>query len=313
MNQIGKIKKVPIREIWKREDTDFSRWLSENIDYLNDVINLNITVQSVEEPVGPYRVDVYAEDEQGNKIIIENQLEKTDHSHLGQLLTYMVNLDAKTAIWISTNPVDEHTRVVEWLNEITPHDMFFYLVRVEAIQIEGQNMVAPLFTVVEGPTEELKKLGLEKKEYAERHFKRQEFWEQFLAYANQHTDLTRNLNGNKDNWIGIGLGFGGVSINCVISKKYARTEVYINRGSQEENKRVFDIFSDHKDEIEAKFGAPLTWERMEDKVTSRIKWQLDGVSVSGEADWSKMNEFMTDGLIRLHEAVKEVVKLMRAG
>jgi hypothetical protein len=313
MNQIGKIKKVPIREIWKREDTHFSKWLSENIDYLNDVINLDITIQSVEEPVGPYRVDVYAEDQNGNKIIIENQLEKTDHSHLGQLLTYMVNLDAKTAIWISTNPVDEHTRVIEWLNETTPHDMFFYLIRVEAIQIEGQSMVAPLFTVVEGPTQELKKIGIEKKEYAERHFKRKEFWGQFLDYSNQHTDLTKNLNPKPDSWLGIGLGFGGVSVNCTVSNKYARTEVYINRGSHEENKRVFDVFTEHKHVIETKFGGSLIWERMEDKITSRIKWQLDGVSVSNENDWPQMNEFMTDGLIRLHEAVKEVVKLMRAG
>jgi len=311
MNQIGKIKKVDIREIWKREDTHFSKWLSENIDYLNDVINLNLTVQSVEEPVGPYRVDVYAEDEFGNKIIIENQLEKTDHGHLGQILTYMVNLDAKTAIWVTTKPVDEHTRVIEWLNETTPHDMFFYLIKVEAIKIEGQDMVAPLFTVVEGPTQELKKIGLEKKAYAERHFQRKEFWTQFLEYSSSKTELTRNSNPNTESWIGMGSGFSGVGFNCAISKRYARVEIYINRGSQEENKRIFDLLETQKEIIENKFGNSLIWERMDDKVTSRIKWQLDGVSVSEESDWQKMNEFMTDGVTRLYEASRETIQSLR--
>jgi hypothetical protein len=245
-------------------------------------------------------------------VIIENQLEKTDHGHLGQILTYMVNLDAKIAIWITTNPVEEHTRVVEWLNETTPHDMFFYLVRVEAVMIEGQDMVAPLFTVIEGPTQELKKIGLEKKEYAARHSNRKEFWTQFLEYANKKTDLTKNLNPNTEAWIGVASGLSGVSYNCVTSQKYARVEVYINRGSQEENKRVYDLLLSHKDEIEAKFGHALVWERMDEKVTSRIKWQLDSVSVSNEGDWSKMNEFMVDGVVRMHDAARGVIQTIRS-
>lgn len=116
---IGKIKKIDPREIWKHEAKHFTPWLAKNIDYLSDVLNMDISVQTVEGNVGPYFVDIYGEDSSGNKIIIENQLEKSDHTHLGQILTYLVNLDANIAIWITTNPSEEHQQVIEWLNETT--------------------------------------------------------------------------------------------------------------------------------------------------------------------------------------------------
>lgn len=125
---IGKIKKVSLRELWKKEDKHFTKWLEENIDYLNDVIDIDISIESREENVGPFRVDLYGEDNNGNKVIIENQLEKTDHTHLGQIITYLTNLEAKTAIWISSEPVEEHEKAIEWLNETTPDDISFYLI-----------------------------------------------------------------------------------------------------------------------------------------------------------------------------------------
>jgi hypothetical protein len=308
---IGKIKKVPLREVWEREDKHFSKWLSENIEYLGEVLGLTMNVLSVEEPVGPYRVDVYGEDTFGGRVIIENQLEKTDHGHLGQILTYMVNLDAKTAIWITSQPVEEHAKVIEWLNETTPHDMYFYLVKVEAVQIESQDIVAPLFTVVEGPTQERKEIGVEKKEYAARHHERKKFWSQFLEYANSKTDLTKNLSTSTEAWVGLGAGFAGLNYNFVVSKKYARIELYINRGDQESNKRVFDQLAQDRERIESVFGEGLSWERMDDNVTCRVKWQLDGVSVSNEDDWSKMNEFMVDGLLRMKDAFGPYIQKLR--
>jgi hypothetical protein len=308
---IGKIQKVDLREIWKHEAADFTRWLAENIDYLNEVINLDISVQTTEGNVGPYRVDIYGEDASGNKIIIENQLEKTDHSHLGQILTYLVNLDANIAIWITPNPVEEHQQVIEWLNETTPDNMCFYLVKVEGIKIEGQDSVAPLFTVVEGPTQERKKIGAEKKEYAQRHTVRKEFWTQFIEAMNQKSTLCQNVSPSTDAWIGIAMGTSGVGLNLVVSKNYARAEIYINRGDIQKNKEVFDYFFKMKEQIEKDFGDSLVWERMEDRVTSRIKYQLDGVDVFNENDWGKMNDFMIDAALKMHKAFKDPVHQLR--
>lgn len=310
-NNIGKIEKVDLREIWKREDTDFTKWLADNIDYLNEVIDFDIAVESIEERVGPYRVDVYGEDNDGNKVIIENQLEKTNHSHLGQILTYLVNLGANTAIWITSNPIEEHIKVIEWLNETTPENMFFYLIKVEGIKIKGQDSVAPLFTVVEGPSRERKQIGEEKKEHAQRHIVRKRFWVQLIEQMNKESSLCNNINPTKDSWIGIALGMAGIGVNLVVTKKYARVEVYINRGTKEKNKEAFDFFFNLKDQIENAFGNKLEWTKMEDKVTSRIKYQMNGVNIFNEEDWQKMTEFIIDGAIRLHKAFGEPVRKLK--
>src|SRR3989344_1399148 len=107
-HNVQKLKKVSLREIWIKEDKDFTRWLENNIDYLSDVLGFDITIESREEKVGPFKSDLYGEDKFGNNIIIENQLEKTDHTHLVQIITYLTNLEAKKAIWITKEPTDEH-------------------------------------------------------------------------------------------------------------------------------------------------------------------------------------------------------------
>ncbi len=305
---IGKLKKVSLRELWKKEDKDFTKWLEENIDYLNDVIGFEITIESREENVGPFRVDLYGEDNGKNKVIIENQLEKTDHTHLGQIITYLTNLEAKTAIWISSKPIEEHAKAIDWLNETTPDDISFYLIKLEAIKIGDNPMAAPLFTIIKRPSTSIKQIGAEKKEYAQRHVIRKEFWAQFIDEMNKVNSMCQNLNPSTDNWLQLALGMSGVSINIVMSKRYARSEIYINRGNQEKNKEVFDYLFVKKGEIEKDFGAKLEWERMEDNVTSRIKFQLNGVDVNNKDDWPKMNEFMIDGAIRMYKAFRKHIK-----
>jgi hypothetical protein len=132
------------------------------------------------------------------------------------------------------------------------------------------------------------KIGEEKKEYAERHSVRKEFWTQFLDAMNQESTLCHNISPSTDYWIGIALGVSGISVNLVVTGNYARAEIYINRGSKEENKKVFDYLYSTKNEIENKFGGPLVWERMDDRVTSRIKYELSGVDIFNKEDWMKM-------------------------
>jgi hypothetical protein len=128
------------------------------------------------------------------------------------------------------------------------------------------------------------------------------FWSQFLKEINKKNNLCANISPSKDSWIGIGLGKTGVGLNLVVSRTYARAEVYINRGSAEENKRVFDYLYKQKEQIEKDFGGPLVWERMDDKVTSRIKYQLDGVSAYEGSDYPQMNKFLIDATERMKRA-----------
>lgn len=308
---IEKIQKVDLREIWRHEASDFTRWLAQNIDFLNEVIGLDISVETIEGSVGPYRVDIYGEDGTGNKVIIENQLEATDHKHLGQILTYFVNLDARIGIWITANPVEEHKQVIEWLNETTPDDMYFYLVQVEGIRIGNNESVAPLFTLVEGPTLERKKIGAEKKEHARRHLVRERFWSQFLEKISDATSICQNNSPSTDSWIGIALGIQGIGLNLVVTGTYARAEIFFNRGDTERNKKAFDILFAHKDEIEKELGTKLDWARMDGKVTARIKWQLDEVDLYDEEQWPRMNEFLVEAAIKMHKIFKEKIQEVR--
>lgn len=305
--QILKITKVPLRNIWPKEDSDFTVWLEKNIDSLNEVIEFDISIESREEKVGPFKVDLFGEDSSGAKVIIENQLEKTDHSHLGQLITYLTNLDAKTAIWIAKYPTEEHAAAIDWLNEVTPDDISFYLIKVEAIKIGDNSPVAPLFTVIKKPTIIKKQIGSEKKQYAHRHIVRENFWTTFLDEINKKNSLYKNVSPSKDAWIGLGIGKAGVNLNTLISNKYTRVEIYINRGDQEENKRVFDYLYSKKRKIEKIFGGKMIWERMDDNVSSRIKYQLNDVNVFNENDWPKMIKFLVDASTRMRNAFKESV------
>jgi hypothetical protein len=142
--KISRLDYVNIREIWQQEAADFTTWLADNIDYLNDKLGFTLNVLEMEKQIGSFNVDIYCEDEQGNSVIIENQLERTDHGHLGQILTYAVGVDAKTVIWISPDPRIEHVEVIEWLNEVTPVDMRWYIIKLEAVKIDD-SPVAPQY------------------------------------------------------------------------------------------------------------------------------------------------------------------------
>ena len=137
---------------------------------------------------------------------------------------------------------------------------------------------------------------------------RLEFWEQFINFNNSKNSFTKNLSPSRDSWIGISIGISGISINSVVSKNYARNEIYINRGDKQKNKEIFDFFEKHKSEIENEYGNHLEWERMDDRVTCRIKDQLNEVNVFNKEDWGKMNDFLQTTLVKMEKAFREPVK-----
>lgn len=191
MATIGKIERVPIRQAFQHEAANFTSWLERNIETLSEELGLKLTVVEREKSVGSFTVDLFCEDDQGHTVIIENQLERTDHDHLGKLLTYLVNLEAKTAIWVATEVRPEHQRVIDWLNAATPADISFYFVKVEAIRIED-SPYAPLFTVLVRPDEQTREIGEQKKEIAERHGLHEQFWSQLLEASKGRTNLGEN-------------------------------------------------------------------------------------------------------------------------
>lgn len=153
---IGKLERVPLREVWKHEALGFTTWLQDNLDVLNDVLDITLSNAEREGSAGTFSVDLIAENGTGNPVIIENQLEKSDHDHLGKIITYLTALEAKTAIWIVSDPRPEHVRAISWLNESSAAG--FYLLKVEAVKI-GESPAAPLLTLIVGPSEESREVG----------------------------------------------------------------------------------------------------------------------------------------------------------
>lgn len=306
MTNIGKMERVALRELWKHGERGFSAWLETNLEMLSEAIGVTLSDPQREQLAGNFQVDLVAENENGERVIIENQLEGTDHDHLGKLLTYLTNLDAKAAIWITSAPRPEHIRAIQWLNETTPDDIAFYLVQLAAYRISGSD-AAPLFTVIVGPSAESKSFGKQKKELAERHVVRLRFWEQLLSRAKEKGVLLHaQRSPSKDAWISAGAGVrSGVSFTYVIwMTDETAVELYIDTGDKDENKRIFDGLHKHQAEIERSFGGPLSWERMDDKRASRVRSILKEGGLNDEGKWQVIQDAMISAMDRLAKAVK---------
>ncbi len=300
---IGKIHRVPLRDVWKHESLDFTKWLQDNIDVLNDVLDLSLSSAEREQPAGDFYVDLVAEDEDGNTVVIENQLEKSNHDHLGKLITYLASVGAKTAIWIVAEPRPEHVSAIAWLNESSP--AAFYLLKIEGIKI-GDSTPAPLLTQIVGPSEESRKVGETKKELAERYVIRQAFWSKLLERAKERTKLHANISPGQYSWIGTSAGRRGLGFNYAVRQHEASVELYIDRGkdTDEENKTIFDTLVASKDDIEATFGEPLEWQRLESKRACRIRKEIELGGYRDEARWPANQDAMIDAMIRLEKALK---------
>jgi hypothetical protein len=272
---IGKLERIALREVWKHEAYDFTQWLQENIDVLNAALDLTLVNVDREQDTGSFSIDLVAEDEGGGTVIIENQLEKSNHDHLGKLITYLTGMGAKAAVWIVSDPRPEHVAAVAWLNESS--SAAFYMVKVEAVRIGG-SPPAPLFTLIVGPSEETKDVGQTKKEIAERYVVRRRWWTQLVERSAKVSKLHAHITPGEYSWIGTSSGIRGLNLNYVVTQDEASAELYLDRGkdSEEENKAIFDQLQAHQKEIEECFGGSLSWERLEGKRACRIRFTQPG-------------------------------------
>jgi hypothetical protein len=302
---ISRLSKVPLRKIWPHEAQSFTVWLAENLDFLSETLNFDITLVEREAAAGAFSADILAEDLQGNHVVIENQLEKTDHDHMGKLITYMSNLDAKTAIWITSEPRAEHETAVHWLNETLPSDTAFYLVKLEAFRI-GDSIPAPLMTIVAGPSPESKQVGQQKKELAELHVQRIKFWQQLLDKLPMELSHFSNLSPSKNSWFGSAKnGFG---FFFVVLKDKARIEIYLDTGDAERNKQIFDKLHSRKEQLEEKFGERLEWQRLDDRKACRIAYFLPKTGLQDAEEWAKLQDQMIEKMSCLRQAFQSEIK-----
>jgi hypothetical protein len=305
---IGRLERVALREVWKHEAHDFTRWLEDNIDVLNEALRLNLQNIERERAAGAFSVDLVAEDDNGAKIIIENQLEKSNHDHLGKVLTYLAAMKARGAIWIVAEPRPEHVAAVAWLNDSSSAD--FYLVKVEAVRI-GVSPAAPLLTLIVGPSAETEAVAKSNEEFVERHHLRKRWWTGIVARpeARLHKSITPGV----ATWMSAGSGVSGLTFNYLLTQDHNGVELYIDRGNATENKSIFDQLVARRDEIERVFKGQLMWNRQDDKRACRIRAEFDGGYRSPLDEWDQSQSRAVDAMCRLEEALRPHVKSLKLG
>jgi len=307
---IEKIKRVPLRNVWKHEAHNFTTWLENNIDVVSDVIDIELNNAEREISAGKFNVDLVAESSGGDIVIIENQLEKSNHDHLGKVITYLTVLEAKIAIWIVSDPRPEHIRAISWLNESSSAS--FYLLKIEAIQI-GESNPAPLLTLIVGPTEEAREIGEKKKEISERNVLRKHFWTGLLAVSKSKTKMHSNISPSPYNWIGTSVGINGLSLVYVVRKHESGLELYIDKGkdSEEENTNIFNELHDNMSKIEEVFENSLEWEELETKRACRISFKVKGGYRDKEEAWVETHNELVDLMIAFNNALKPFLKKLK--
>ncbi len=271
MNQLGRLKKVELREGWKHEALDFTQWLAqeENLSLLSDEVGFDIKLIQTEASVGSFNVDILAQEENtGHKIIIENQLETTNHDHLGKIITYASGYDARAIIWIVKDEREEHRRAIDWLNENTTEEIGFYLIRIELWQIEGSPF-APKFEIISKPNDWAKavKSSAESAELTDTKLGQLEFWDSFKNYAKQNNTSLKFQKSYPQHWTDISVGSSNCHISLTLNskEKSIACELYIN-----DNKDLFHKLFDQKDLIEAAISEKLDWKELPNKKASRI-------------------------------------------
>jgi hypothetical protein len=291
--------------LWRHEARDFTTWLADNLDLLSETLGFPLTLVQTEMRAGIYSADILAKSGE-RTVVIENQLESTDHDHLGKLITYLSNLDAKIAIWITSAPRPEHENAIHWLNEWLPIDVAFYLVKIDAVRI-GTSHAAAMFSIVAGPSAAAVEAGEVKKEIAERRVQYREFWAQLLPRAKEKTQLHARISPGTDYWVSTGAGRGGLAYSYVLLNSNARIELYIDRGEANENKQIFDVLYAQKATIEQAFGAPLNWQRLDDRRACRISYAFNSGGVSTQDRWPQIQDEMIDAMVRFELAFRSPI------
>ena len=305
---IGKLEEVDIRELWKHEQYDFSEWLSkkENIENLNDILGLTLVDISKETYVGSYRCDLFAKDETtGIKVIIENQLEMSNHDHLGKIITYASGLDAKVVVWIVKEAREEHRSAIEWLNNNTNSNVNFFLIEIHAYKI-GNSDNAPMFQVIEQPNDFIKnnKSTNSSDTMNKSQSQRVEFWNQFNNVLVERGKPFNVRKATTDHWYNVAIGTSDAHIDITLVNKDSviGVELYIT-----DNKDLFDKLYQKKDEIEADLGFKLDWRRLNNSKASRIVTFIKGLNFDDHSNYNDLMNKTIDLAVLMRDTFKKYI------
>ena len=312
---LGTLEKVELREVWERENSDFTPWLAgeENINILGQKIGLDLEVEAQENSVGKFKADILCKDiNTDNWVLIENQLEKTNHGHLGQLLTYATGLDAVTIVWIAASFNEEHKATLEWLNKITDENYNFFGLEIELYKIEDSK-IAPNFKIVCQPDNWSQSISREAKrieqgEVSETKLKQYKFWTELGKELQTAETPLKLQKARPQHWTNLAVGKTGVRLAATFNTQEERVsaQLYIVR-----DKSMFKALENDKELIEKELGEKLSWQLLPEKAASRIALYRANSDIENNDDWKEMLRWLVEKLEKLRSVFSPRLKNLR--
>ena len=303
MADFGELKKVPLRDMWKKEAKHFTPWLADNIKALGTALDFDFELEVIdtEVRVGNFFLDLLAEDvDTKRKVIIENQLEQTDHDHLGKLITYASGINAYAIIWVAESFRDEHRQALEWLNQRTDPETHFFAVVVEGLQIDDSKPAYNFKPIVfSNEWQKLNKNNLSNRDEMYR-----SYYQPMADELREKHRFTNSRKARKSNDYSFYSGIKGVHYCAVVSYGVPRVEVYFTNDTIIDNKQLFDILKTQKRDIEKQYGQDFEWSRLDDKQACAIRLKRNRGKLL-----SKMTEKEKDELRRWH--IDNLLKLKK--
>jgi hypothetical protein len=297
---LGRLERVDPKTVWKHEAHDLTPWVLENLDLLGERLGIEIQPSQREVSVGSFSLDVLGEDTSGRPVIVENQLEPTNHNHLGQLLVYASGLEAAVVVWLTPTFRDEHRRALDWLNERTDDDVNFFGVELEVVRI-GDSPPAPVFRVVAQPNDWQKALK-RPKGLTSLAQSRHDFFELVMDAVLAKLPTFHRPKVGYNNWVSMASGpFGSYSASFTADGRF-RVETYLDLVSPPDGtKLVFDQLTEtDRPSIDAAFpGEDVSWERLDGKRASRVALYRQAPDFDDETDIQGAVEWAAERLVRL--------------
>jgi hypothetical protein len=302
---LGFLEKIAPRTLWGSESRDFTPWLAQNLSLLSAAIGLDLELIQMESLVGKFACDIEAIDTGTNRrVIIENQLEQTDHGHLGQLLTYAAGLDASVIIWISPDVREEHREAIDFLNRHTRETVDFFAVALEVVRI-GDSMPAVVFRLAASPNAWAKTAAATTDGASASAKKRayQEFYQGVMDELRTTHRFTNARAAQPQSWYSFSSGVTGFQyMAAFVGRNRLQAELYIDTGEAIENKRIFDFFLTQRAALESVLGEGLEWSRLDNKRACRIALVRQNTTIEdAERSGPEMHAWMVSRLLKLKE------------
>lgn len=306
----GRLESVELRNAWEREDSHFTPWLAadENLTLLGRTLGLDLEVQGQEQSVGPFRADILCKDTaDGSLVLIENQIERTDHTHLGQVITYAAGLDAVTIVWIAKRFTEEHRAALDWLNEVSHESFRFFGLEVELWRI-ADSPIAPKFNIVARPNNWSKTVRESTGGATSDHQAfRREFWGAFLRHLEEAgSSLSSSRTPSKDHWMTWGVGRTGFHLSAPVGfrDKWMAVQLVLE---SDDAPTAFAALRAEAPAIEAQLSTPLTWDLVDGRKASYITTRQDDVDPMDRTQWPQIHSWLHERLRKFEMVFRPLV------